>query len=335
MMPAAQATFTEAARSIGPAGLPITRTGLASIAPMKTISRVSCVRLLAVSVCAAFAAAGCHRRAPAGPPVATPSLSIDRSSVALGSPVELHYHFTVASDAHFTEDYLVMVHFVNPDGDLMWTDDHMPPIPTTQWKPGQSIDYTRTIFMPVYPYVGPATVQMGLYSSKSQQRLTLSGDDMGQRAYKVASVTILPQTANVPLSFLDGWNTPEKSGLLTLWRWTQKDATIVFPNPKHDATFYLDLDNPSDAFADPQQVTVRLGDRTIAQFSLPSRKRELHKITITAAQFGNAPTGTLYVDVDKTFVPAQIPSLHSPDARELGVRVFQVALLPAGEAATN
>jgi hypothetical protein len=301
---------------------------------MKLIARVSCLRLLAVSVCAALAAAGCHR-APSGPPVATPSLSISRTSVALGSPVQLHYHFAVAKDAHFAENYLVMVHFVNPDGDLMWTDDHQPPIPTSQWQPGQSIDYTRTIFLPVYPYVGPASVQMGLYSPKSQQRLTLSGDDMGQQAYKVASLTILPQTANIPLSFLDGWNTPEKAGVQTQWRWTQKDAVVVFPNPKHDATLYLDLDNPSGAFPDPQQVTVKLGDQTIGAFTLPPNKRELQQIDITAAQFGNGPTGTLHIDVDKTFVPAQIPSMHNTDPRQLGVRVFQAALLPSGEATTK
>ena len=41
-----------------------------------------------------------------------------------------------------------MVHVVDTDEELMWTDDHHPPTPTSQWKPGQTIEYTRTVFVP-------------------------------------------------------------------------------------------------------------------------------------------------------------------------------------------
>ena len=61
-------------------------------------------------------------------------------------------------------DYRVIVHFLDADEELMWTDDHNPAMPTTQWKPGQTVEYTRTMFVPVYPYIGTATVRMGLYS---------------------------------------------------------------------------------------------------------------------------------------------------------------------------
>ena len=56
----------------------------------------------------------------------------------------------------------MFVHVVDTDDELMWTDDHNPPTPTTQWKPGQTIEYTRTVFVPVFPYVGDATIQLGL-----------------------------------------------------------------------------------------------------------------------------------------------------------------------------
>src|SRR5205814_5521817 len=55
------------------------------------------------------------------------------------------------------------------DEQLIWTDDHNPPTPTTQWKPGQTVEYTRTIFIPVYPYVGEATLQVGLYRSEERR----------------------------------------------------------------------------------------------------------------------------------------------------------------------
>ena len=56
--------------------------------------------------------------------------------------------------------------------------------------------------------------------------------------------------------------------------------------------------------------------------------RELRKVAIPKDQFGAAETVSLVVAVDKTFVPATIPSLKSNDTRELGVRVFRAYLQP-------
>ena len=79
---------------------------------------------------------GCRRGGDSQPPVATPSITINRAKAALGSPLEITYRFEVAKDApKFGQDYTVMVHFVDSDEELMWTDDHRPPVPTTQWKP--------------------------------------------------------------------------------------------------------------------------------------------------------------------------------------------------------
>lgn len=283
-------------------------------------------RLLAVLAAAALVAA-CHGGTVSSP-VATPSLSLNRTSAALGSPLELHYHFVVAKDARFDQDDRVMVHFVNADEELMWTDDHEPPVPTTQWKPGQEIDYTRTLFLPVYPYVGAATIQMGLYSPTTQRRLTLSGTDIGQRAYQVAHLEILPQTASIQLDYKDGWNGPEvaEGSSAVQWRWTKKNAVITFPNPKHDVTFYLDLDDPGGAF-DAQQVTVTAAGQPVMQFALPAKQRELKLIPITAAQLGTADTAEIGIDVDQSFVPAHLPAMHSQDPRELGVRVFHAFVL--------
>ena len=42
----------------------------------------------------------------------------------------------------------MFVHFLDADNERLWTDDHDSPIPTTQWKPGQIIEYTKTMFVP-------------------------------------------------------------------------------------------------------------------------------------------------------------------------------------------
>src|SRR4051794_18763563 len=91
----------------------------------------------------AFGGACRHKDAPA-PPVANATVTMSRDKAPLGSPLDVTYKFVVANDARFAEDYKVMVHVVDTDGELIFTFDHNPPVPTTQWKPGQTIEYTRT-----------------------------------------------------------------------------------------------------------------------------------------------------------------------------------------------
>src|SRR5262249_284480 len=132
--------------------------------------------LLTIVLALAVVLAACRRKPPATPPVATPSLTLNHERAPLGSPLEMTYRFVVAPDARFDEDYRVMVHVVDTDEEMLWADDHNPPTPTREWKPGQTIEYTRTIFVPVYPYVGESSIQIGLYSLTTQKRLTLSGE---------------------------------------------------------------------------------------------------------------------------------------------------------------
>jgi hypothetical protein len=230
----------------------------------------------------------------------------------------------VANDAQFSEDYRVMSHIVDADGQMMWDDDHSPPVPTTQWKPGQTVEYTRTVFVRVYPYVGDAAIQVGLYSVANQKRLPLAGEDAGQRAYKVAKLQLQPQTENIFTVFKDGWHpaeAPEHNGGVE-WQWTKRDATLSFKNPKKDVVFYFDVDSPDSVAHDPQQVQVSLNDQPVAELALKPKDRVLKKIPLTAAQLGTGEMAELRVSVDKTFVPALVPGANSKDPRELGVRVF-------------
>lgn len=273
---------------------------------------------------AASTLAGCRRKEAAAPPVATPSLTINHDKAPLGSPLELTYKFVVANDAHFDQDYRVMVHVVDADEELMWTDDHNPPVPTSQWKPGQTVQYTRTVFVPIFPYVGDATIQMGLYSTQTQKRLPLAGDELGQRAYRVGHVQLQPQTENVFTLFKDGWHPAEvaEHNSQVEWQWTKKAATLVFRNPKKDCVFYLDADNPGGVFHDQQHVQIRLNGAQIYEFDLKPQEQVLRKVPISAAQLGATEMDQLEIGVDKTFVPAAIAPANSKDPRELGIRVF-------------
>ena len=278
--------------------------------------------------CAATAA--CARTEDDARPVATPTVTLSRTNAAVGSPVDINYRFSVASDAPpFAEDYLVFVHFVDADGEQMWTDDHEPLTPTRQWKPGTSIAYDRTIFIPKFPYIGDTTVELGLYSPASGERLALAGEDAGMRAYRVARFNMTVQSENLFVIFKDGWHETEAGDDGGLeWQWSKREGTIAFRNPKRDAVLLLQVDQAVNALPAPQRVEVKLGSTVVDSFALPVGIRELRRIPLPAAVLGAADSVELVIAVDQTFVPADIPSLRSSDSRELGVRVFRAYVEP-------
>jgi len=236
------------------------------------------------------------------------------------------YRFVVAPNAPaFTDDYWVFVHFLDTDGELMWTDDHPPAVPTRQWKPGQTIEYPRTMFVPKFPYVGQTRIEVGLFLPKSGERLPLTGETKGQRAYGVGTFTLRQQTDNLYVVFKDGWHetevADENAGIE--WQWSKKDATLAFRNPMRDVLLYFQCDQPVKALGTPQQVELRIGPTVIDAFALPAGSQELRKVNLTSAQLGNGETVEVTVAVDRTFVPATTTQLKSTDARELGIRVFR------------
>ncbi len=96
------------------------------------------MRPRACALAIAALAAACGRTQQPETPVATPAVTITRSDAAIGTPIEMRYRFVVSPNApRFTEDEVVFVHFLDTDGELMWTDDHQPPVPTTQWQPAK------------------------------------------------------------------------------------------------------------------------------------------------------------------------------------------------------
>jgi len=271
----------------------------------------------------------CRRKEAPAPAVATPSVSLNHDKAPLGSPIDITYKFVVANDAHFAEDYRVLVHVVDADEELIFAFDHNPPVPTSQWKPGQTIEYTKTVFIPIYPYVGEASIQVGLHSTVNQKRLPLAGEDIGQRAYRVARIQLQPQTENVFTVFKDGWHPAEvaEHNATVEWQWTKKAATLTFKNPKKDSVFYFDVDNPGSVFNEPQQVRITMNERVLDEFTLQPKQPELRKIPLKADQLGAGDVSELVVTVDKTYVPAVVMS-SSKDPRELGVRVFHAFVDP-------
>lgn len=290
---------------------------------------VACV----VAVALAAGAGACSRKTDSDPPVATPAFKTSKARAALGSPVDLEYQFALSKSApRLDRNYRVLVHFLDSDQELIFTDDHNPPKATTTWQPGEVVTYRHTMFIPVYPYIGQTTVLVGLYDPETGKRLPLAGENNGQRAYKVGTMELLPQSENVFLIFKEGWHPAEVApdNATVEWQWTKKDALLSLRNPLRDATLFLDLNGRTDLVPN-QSLTVKIGDQVLDAFALPvGEERMIRRVPISAAQFGKGEMVDIALQVSETFVPARLPSARSSDPRELGVRVFHAFVEPKG-----
>jgi hypothetical protein len=298
---------------------------------MSSLRLITCGAVLGI----AFSAlAGCDKGDQA-PPVASVSLTTNRPSVALGAPIELTYKFEPAAGVSIPGDYRVFVHINRDDGTTIWNDDHeLPPgQQTSQWKPGQTIQYTRTRFVPAFSYLGAATIRVGLY--KDNERLPLSGQDPAdrvstERSYKVGTLEFLPRSESIQVIRLSGWHPGEygADGSAVEWQWSQKLALLSLKNPHRDVLLYLEYDGRPDLFTDkPQQVTVSVGQTAIETFPVEGKGILLRKIPLTVAQLGNSDMTEVRLEVDRTFAPAKQAG-GSRDSRELGIRVYHAFVEP-------
>jgi hypothetical protein len=261
------------------------------------------------------------------PPVASFSVTPARARVGIGAPLELAYKFEVLPGATFSTDYKVFVHLVDSTNRVVWNDDHEPSLPTSQWKPGQTIQYTRTQFLPTSGLTpGDVTVRVGLYSD---ERVPLQGG-IGpgiDRAYPAATIQLVPENENTFLIYTSGWHEQEHTeDASRAWSWTERVSTMSFRNPKSDLTLYLEYDARPDAFGGkPQQVTISAAGQRIGSFAADRTTPGIERVLVPAAVLGTSEMSELKIEVDPVFVPASLPA-GGRDERQLGIRVYHAFL---------
>ena len=266
-----------------------------------------------------------------GVPVATVAVGLSRATVPQGGPLEASFRFTTSPQLEAIEDdYQVLVHFLDDENVMMWSDDHAPPVPTSTWRPDQTISYTRRVMVPMYPYIGEAVVAVGLYSPETGERLTLAGEDLGERAYQGALLTLTPQADSSHLYYGDGWHQTEISpDARERWRWTSDRVSLSFRNPNSDALLYLNLVGRPSLFEEGEQrVDVRVGENVVHQILIASAEPQFEVVELQADQLGEQETVQLDLHVAPTFIPAELPGGTSDDVRRLGVRVLYAFIEP-------
>jgi hypothetical protein len=277
----------------------------------------------------------CSRRKSADVNPIVPSIKINRTKAPLGSALEVTYTWTVEPGAKkLDQNYWALVHFLDNHEVMLFSDDHPPVPPASSWEPGKTYSYTRTRFVPVYPYVGPVEVRMGLYPYPGRgERPALKGDDRGFREYKVADIELLPQTENIFLVYKDGWHNPEThpDNPSVERTWSKKDALVSFKNPKKDVIVYLEADTCVKCFPQTPELTMRVGNNVGAKLPFEGPQVYLKKIRVKAADLGNDEWTDIRFSMNQSFVPKNLNPPMNNDDRELGFNLYHLYVAEADQ----
>jgi hypothetical protein len=272
--------------------------------------------------CACVVALACGRREDTAPPVASIAASLNAPRAEAGAPLTVTYTFNLpAGAAALPADQWVFVHALDDSNELLWTDDHAPPTPSQDWRPGTPVTYSRVMFVPRNTPPGRVRLEAGVFSRQSGSRLPLAGQNRGMRAYEVASVMVA--TATNPVVASDGWydaETGEAPG--REWRWSRREGHLSFATARTPITLYLQVDQPVTSLPASQAVEVRGSSGVLATFTVPAGAPQVAKVPLTPEQLGAGERADVTVKVDTTFVPAATPQLKSTDTRELGIRLL-------------
>jgi hypothetical protein len=270
----------------------------------------------------------CNRRKPAEVNPIVPSFKVNRERAPLGSAIEITYTWTVEPGAKkLDKDYRALVHFLDSHEVMLFEDDHLPTPPPSTWEPGKTYTYSRTKFIPIYPYVGELEVRMGLYPHPGRgERLPLKGEDKGLREYKVARMELLPQTENIFLVYKEGWHNPEAQpeNPSVERTWTKKEALVSFKNPRKDVIVYLQADTSVKFFPQPPVLTVSIGGKNGVVIPIDGSEVFLKKIRVKAADLGNDEWVDLRLAMNQSFVPKLLNPPLNNDDRELGLLVYHL-----------
>jgi hypothetical protein len=278
---------------------------------------------------AAVLATACGPRQPKDLNDIVPTFSANRTQIPLKSAIEATYTFECGPEMKkLSEDQRVFVHFVDREGTLLFTDDHLPTPAASTWEPGKKYSYTRTVFVPSYSYVGPVTVRLGLaaVSGGRKPRVALKAKDAGLREYVVGKLVFLHETKNIYVVQKEGWHDaetdPSNPGVERTW--TKKEALVSFQNPKKDVVVYLEANTSVKSFPQPPVLTVAVGKSGLV-IPIADSDIFLKKIRFRAADLGEGEWVDLHLNMSGSFCPKTLG--FNTDPRELGLMVSHLFVI--------
>jgi len=275
-----------------------------------------------MAVCACVAGTSCSKRAPI---TAGVYAAVSRDTLPTGGPIDVTMQFVVSRNpSDLPKDGRVLMRLLFADGEVMGNYDHDPEPPTSQWQPGATIRYVKRIYVRNIPYVGAATLVVGLTSKQTGRNVRLSGaEDQGGHMYRAATLTL--RAAPSIITYGTGWHRAEGSAEQgDEWRWSTEQATMSMRNPQRDSTLYLRVGGAPLGSDAPQQLSIEKDGRMLRRLEVKPVTTD-YEVPLSAADLGGEAELKLTLKVDPTIVPAKS---GGSDTRTLGVRVFNAFLEP-------
>ena len=288
-----------------------------------------CLLSAAIAV-SALLAAGCGGDDAARAVNATVSVDLP-GTAASGTPFDVGYAWSPGDGFEApADDYRVFVHFVDPDGRIVAQDDHFPPVPTSQWQEGETVEYRRWMYFD--PELNPDyyDVFIGLYDEAGQ--IATMRDGRAQERPLVHTVAMETDNQSGKPVFVEGfyeWETSldNQDPLTSRWRWMGELGILAFGNPRGPATLHLRLLSQVDLLGGPQTVTIKAGEQTVGSVMIDDSSPRLLRFDLSGEGLGDGDWVDFTIEVDNTLVPAENDPA-STDTRRLGTQVFWAYLAP-------
>ena len=230
--------------------------------------------------------------------------------------VKMKYTWKPEEGFSLHDNYWIYVHFWDGKAKTMYLlDDHKPPVPFSQWKPGEEISYERILVFPEYveEISGDnfkVDFSVGFVNPETGQKIEVIKKPL---SIKINS-EMLPQKI-----YARGWYNEEADNSGKTWRWMAKTAICRVENPRKTSLLYIKGFFPEKYLPD-QRIRIFINDHLLGEITQPQFQR---LFTITPELMGDGDEFILRFEADKSFVPAQV-SKGSPDKRELAAAFYQV-----------
>jgi hypothetical protein len=116
-----------------------------------------------------------------------------------------------------------------------------------------------------------------------------------------------------------GWQEPEYSPALGVWRWTSDAATLRVISPAQPLRITVSIESPLRYFDEAPLVRAAAGERELAVTTISTSRDWTFDVPADALA---ASSGAITLSTNRTFVPAEISG--GGDQRRLGLRVFSI-----------
>jgi len=233
-------------------------------------------------------------------------------------------HYTWKTDSAFAgmqKNYQVYVHFWHKDN-MLFQDDHLTDIATSQWEPGKEYNYSRRIYIPYFidefdpQFKGKEELNLAIGFYSPYDRTGKSKQEVLSKKLKIS----LPPLDTPEVIYEDGWYNEEVNpdSFLKRWRWTSKEARCIIDNPRRDALLVIKGGVNLEAL-DDQKVIFKINDLILDEF-IPEESHFEKSYQIKKEIMGEEDEFYLVIGTNKAFIPKKVfPG--SQDERVLGMMI--------------